>query len=123
MLRVAAFTGNGVVPSARFRARQYIPALRTLGDDMPEMPCRFGKYPPATTCRRPLWAFGALVDQLPQVLRSHSYDCVFLQREILSTMVTLEPLTRKPRILDVDDAIFLFRGGSVARRLAKLSDQ
>ena len=122
MLRVAAFTGNGTVPSARFRARQYIPALRALGVDMTEMPCRFGKYPPVSRWRRPIWGCSTLLAQIPQVLRSRSYDCVLLQREMISTMVTLEPLTRRPRVLDVDDAIFLFRGGSVARRLAKLSD-
>jgi glycosyltransferase involved in cell wall biosynthesis len=46
-----------------------------------------------------------------------------LQRELLSTLVTLEPLTKTPRILDVDDAIFLERQGRTARRLAQLCDR
>jgi glycosyltransferase involved in cell wall biosynthesis len=41
---------------------------------------------------------------------------------MLSTSFTLEPLTKKPRILDVDDAIWLYRNGSCACRLAKISD-
>ena len=39
---------------------------------------------------------------------------------MVSTLLTAEPLTRKPRALDVDDAIWLHRGGSTARRLARL---
>jgi glycosyltransferase involved in cell wall biosynthesis len=54
---------------------------------------------------------------------SHRYDAVLLQREIMSSFVTLEPLTTRPRILDVDDAIFLQRGGGFAKRLAELSDR
>src|SRR5207248_1495522 len=45
------------------------------------------------------------------------------QREMLSTFLTLEPLTKKPRVLDVDDAIWLNRkSSSFARRLAEISD-
>jgi len=41
---------------------------------------------------------------------------------MLSTFFTLEGLTRKPRILDVDDAIWVHRRGSFARRLAGICD-
>jgi len=40
MIKVAAFTSGAVVPSARFRIRQYIPVLRALGVEVCE-------YPPA----------------------------------------------------------------------------
>jgi len=46
-----------------------------------------------------------------------------MQREMLSSFVTLESLTKAPRVLDVDDAIFLYRNGDFARRLAKISDR
>jgi len=36
--------------------------------------------------------------------------------------LTLEPLTRHPRVLDVDDAIYLHRGGRFAERLASQCD-
>lgn len=121
-LNIAAFTGNGSVPSARFRVRQYIPALKRYGVELTEMRCRFGKYPPPAQWRRPFWLACTLADQLPLAFGSHRFDAVLLQREIVSTLVTLEPLTRKPRVLDVDDAIFLFRGGRTARRLARMVD-
>jgi glycosyltransferase involved in cell wall biosynthesis len=122
-INVAAFTGNGSVPSARFRVRQYIPALSEHGVAITEMPSRFGKYPPEARWPRPFWLAGAVTEQLPLALKSRRFDAVLLQREIVSTLVTVEPLTGKPRILDVDDAIFLFRGGRTARRLAQLADR
>ena len=123
MFKIAAFTGGIAVPSARFRVRQYIPALKNHGVALEEMWSRFGCYPPKFMWQRPIWAAATLAAQLPNVARSRHYDAVLLQREMLSTFVTLEPLTGKPRILDVDDAIFLYKGGSFARRLAQLSDR
>jgi glycosyltransferase involved in cell wall biosynthesis len=122
MLRVAAFTGGGNEPSARFRVRQYIPRLCKEGIDICEIPSRFGAYPPHAPWRRPWWGIASLAAQIPNVVNSRRYDTVLLQREMVSTFVTLEPFIKQPRVLDVDDAIFLFRGGKTARRLADLSD-
>jgi len=56
---------------------------------------------------------------MPAVLQSHSYDAVLLQRELVSTLVTLERLTKSPRILDLDDAVWLNRkNGFLARLIA-----
>lgn len=123
MTRIAAFTGGLSVPSARFRVRQYIPALRREGIDIEEFASGLGQYPPRVRWVRPFWALALLAERLPDVVMSHRYDAVLLQREIMSSFVTLEPLTTRPRILDVDDAIFLQRGGGFARRLAELSDR
>ncbi|MHB8938521.1 MAG: glycosyltransferase family 4 protein [Thiobacillus sp.] len=122
-ISVAAFTGGSEVPSARFRVRQYIPALRDEGIDVDEFDSGFGQYPPRVKWVRPFWALATLAERLPDVVKSHRYDVVLLQREIMSSFVTLEPLTARPRILDVDDAIFLQRGGGFAKRLAELSDK
>jgi len=123
MIRIAAFTGGLSVPSARFRVRQYIPGLRREGIDVEEFASGFGQYPPRLKWIRPLWALATLAERLPSIVKSHRYDAVLLQREIMSSFVTLEPLTTRPRILDVDDAIFLQRGGGFARKLAELSDK
>jgi glycosyltransferase involved in cell wall biosynthesis len=123
MLKVAAITGGATVPSARFRVRQYIPSLLDQGIFVEEMYPSFGKYPPEQRWLRPLWAGATLLEMFPKVIKSHCYDVVLLQREMLSTLVTLEPLTKKPRVLDVDDAIFLHRNGVLARRLAQMSDR
>jgi len=110
------------VPSARFRVRQLIPALSRLGVDMHEFTPLISRYPPPQKWLRPMWALASLAGRVPAVIATHVYDAVLLQRELLSTLVTLEPFTKRPRVLDVDDAIFLYRGGKHARRLALQSD-
>lgn len=119
---VAAFTAGRNVPSARFRIRQYIPALRRLKVDIREFRPRVGGYPPARRHLRPVWAGALMMEQSLNVALSWRYDVCLLQREFMSTYCTLEPLTRGPRVLDVDDAIFIHRGGRAARRLAQLSE-
>jgi len=57
----------------------------------------------------------SVASRIPDVLRSYAYDVTLLQRELLSTLVTLEPLTSRPRVLDVDDAIGCI-GAAVMRR-------
>ena len=42
---------------------------------------------------------------------SYRFDLTLLQREMLSTFVTLERLTKRPRVLDVDDAIWSYADG------------
>lgn len=123
MLRVAAFTGGISVPSARFRVRQYMPVLLQNSVAMSEMPSHFGIYPPQNKWMRPLWAGATLAERIPKIIKSYQYDVVLLQREMLSSFVTLEPLTKTPRVLDVDDAIFMYRNGGFARRLAQISDR
>lgn len=121
-IRVAALTGGKNVPSARFRVRQLIPELSRYGVEMHEFIPSISKYPPQSKWLRPFWGASALSARVPAILATHCYDVVFLQRELISTFLTLEPLTKRPRVLDVDDAIFLHRGGKSAKRLAQLSD-
>ena len=49
--------------------------------------------------------------RFPGVIASSGSDVTLFQRELLSTVATLECLTRRPRVLDVDDAIWLERAG------------
>lgn len=122
-MKVAAYTGGLRVPSARFRVRQYVDALRRLGLEIVEFASRTGSYPPEGAYARARWGILALAERLPEALRSYRYDLTLLQREFLSTLVTLEPLTASPRILDVDDAIWLHRGGRAAHKLARMCDR
>jgi glycosyltransferase involved in cell wall biosynthesis len=121
-LKVAAYTGGRSVPSARFRVRQYIPALKALGVEVRERWAKLGSYPPAIKALRPLWGMAAICERAVSAAGSFSADVTLLQREMLSTFVTAEPFTKPPRALDVDDAIWLYGGGSFARRLAGLSE-
>jgi glycosyltransferase involved in cell wall biosynthesis len=121
-LKVAAYTGGKSVPSARFRVRQYIPALKKLDIEVRESWAKLGSYPPASKALRPLWGMAAICERVLSAAGSFSSDVTLLQREMLSTLVTAEPFTKAPRALDVDDAIWLYGGGSFARRLAELSE-
>jgi len=121
-LRVAAFTAGARVPAARFRVRQYRAALADEGIALREYWPRLGAYPPEQRALRPAWLAGALAERTAQVIAASSADVVMLQREFVSTLPTLEGLTRRPRLVDIDDAIHLLRGGKAAHHLARLAD-
>ncbi len=120
MLRVTAFTGGRTVPSARFRVRQYVPELRRLNVELRESAARFGSYPPPVRALRPGWGVLTLAERFGSALRSRDTDVTILQREMLSTFATVERFTRAPRVLDVDDSIWLLRGGDFAASIARL---
>jgi len=123
MLRVIAYTGGHNAPARVPRVQNYIPHLRNLGIEMTERPSRAGLYPPDKhRWLRSAWGLWNLAEHVPAVMRSYGYDVTLFQREMLSTVLTLEPFTKRPRVLDVDDAIWVHRGGSFARRLASLCD-
>jgi glycosyltransferase involved in cell wall biosynthesis len=121
-LRVAAFTRGVNVPSARFRVRQLIPAVARQGVEMTEFTAPLGAYPPRAKALRPLWAVGTLGSRIPALMSSARYDVTLLQRTMISNCLTLEPFTKGPRVLDVDDAIWLNGRGDYAGRLAGTCD-
>jgi glycosyltransferase involved in cell wall biosynthesis len=121
-ISVAAFTGGVSVPSARFRVRQYVEPLADEGVELTEFSAPLGMYPPSNQILRPLWGLATLATRLPGIASSYNYDVTLLQREMLSTFITLEPLVKSPRVLDVDDAIWLHRGGKWAAQLAQQCD-
>ncbi|HYU11716.1 MAG TPA: glycosyltransferase [Stellaceae bacterium] len=121
-LRVAAFTGGLTVAPARFRVRQYIGHLAQLGIAMHEYWPTLGAFPPRRQALRPAWLVGTLAERLPQLAAGWGADVTLLQREMVSTLPTLEGWTRRPRLVDIDDSVHLYRGGWAARRLARLAD-
>jgi glycosyltransferase involved in cell wall biosynthesis len=122
VLSVAAYTQGVPVPSARFRVRQHIAPLEALGVRIREYPARLSSFPPAWRPARPAWGVAAVAERVLAAACSWTADVTLLQREMVSTLATAEVLTRRPRVLDVDDAIFLHRGGAAAARLAQLCD-
>jgi glycosyltransferase involved in cell wall biosynthesis len=56
---------------------------------------------------RPFWLPATVIDRIPGVVQSYRYDMTLLQREMVSTLLTLERFTHRPRVLDVDDAVWL----------------
>src|ERR1019366_4199240 len=109
MMRIAAFTGGRTISSARFRVRQYITELRRYDMEMVEYIAPLGAWPPTNRIIRPAWALATLATRLPAVAASWRSDLTFLQRELLSTFRTLEPFTKAPRVLDIDDAVWMTR--------------
>ncbi len=86
------------------------------------MPAPISKYAPATRFIRPFWFPAAVVGRIPGVLDSWRSSVTWLGRELVATTLTLEPLLKRPVVLDVDDAIWLPRGGSGIRRLVRHID-
>lgn len=121
-LRVIAYTGGQNTPSRVPRLQQYVAPLSDLGVQITEFSSRAGLYPPDVKWKRPIWALQNLIEHVPAVIRSRKYDVTLFQRELFSTYLTLEPFTKGPRVLDVDDAIWVHRGGKFAYKLAKLCD-
>jgi glycosyltransferase involved in cell wall biosynthesis len=121
-LRVAAFTAGRLVSTARMRVRQYIGPLARLGIAIDERWPSLGAFPPRRRTLRPAWLAGTLMQRLPHIAAGWRADITLLQREMVSTLPTLEGLTLRPRLVDIDDAVHLYRGGIAARRLAGLAD-
>jgi glycosyltransferase involved in cell wall biosynthesis len=90
--------------------REYIPATGSA-------------YPPSHRSRRLYWFGRNMFGQIPSLRKNRRDDDVtVLQRQFISTINTLERFTKQPRLLDVDDAIWLTaRFGSVDK-LARRCD-
>lgn len=121
MISVSAFTGGKNVPSARYRVRQLRNAFAERNISVREHVALLGSYPPAKKSLRPAWAALSCAQRLPAIGMSYTTSISLLQREIISTRVTLEPLLHKPLVFDVDDAIYLNGDGEAAKRIARLS--
>jgi glycosyltransferase involved in cell wall biosynthesis len=104
---VAVFTGSKNISSRRFRVFQYIELLKRQDIHFFEHYSFFGSWPPVKIVYRPFWLFLTLLERIIPIIKSYRCDIVFFQRELVSTLLTLEVFTKRPRILDVDDAIWL----------------
>ena len=123
MIRVVAFTGGENVPSARFRVRQFIEPLLAHNVTVDESRTHTTSFPPRDQAERLVWLARRIVELAPVVARSRRADVVLLQREMISSFRTLEGLTGRPRVLDVDDSIHLQRGGRAAAAIARGCDR
>lgn len=121
-MRIAAFTGGRTISSARFRVRQLIKPLSHQSIRVTEFPAAFSSWPPRNRWMRPLWFPATILERIPAVIRSHSFDLTILQREMVSTFNTLEGFTGGPRVMDVDDAVWLHPRGANFQRILKLCD-
>lgn len=122
-LKVTAITSGRHVPSTRFRVEQFIAPLEQRGIKVTWRPAPISKYAPANKLIRPLWFPAAVVGRVPGVFDTWRSSVTWLGRELVATTLTLEPLLKRPVILDVDDAIWLPRGGRGIRKLVNHVDR
>jgi len=119
MIRVAALTSGKNAPSARLRIRQHIEPLRGMGIHVREYMPFIDKYAPLpkllpfpdsgrfSLCRA-LWKCAKIASTVPGVAGSRKGQITWLEREIHPGLLTLEPMLKRPYVLDVDDAIWLY---------------
>ena len=121
-MRVAAYTGGMMVPSARARVRQYISPLRELGIAVEEYPLPWGNILPRRHSLRPFWMAATAVARAATLACSWKADVTWVSRQVLPAFAPLHSLAKRPMILDVDDAVWLNTGGHRAQNLARASD-
>jgi glycosyltransferase involved in cell wall biosynthesis len=136
MIKVAALTSGRNVPSARFRVRQHIKALREHNIEVREFVPRIDKFeafpkiarfqsPKVNAIIRFILGHGLkLCTRVPGVIGSWKGQITWLERELLPGCYTFEPLLKKPTIFDVDDAIWLSRpfGSIMTRKIASKAE-
>lgn len=124
-MKVIALTGGKNVSSARFRIRQYIEILSNDYDiELVESYSIFTSYPPKNKLLRPLWLILVYISRLITVIKINfsDVDAVILQREVISTIYSVERFINKKIIFDVDDAIFLTQRNRSIEKIAKKSE-
>ena len=121
-MRVAAYTGGVMVPSARARVRQYIDPLDRLGIAVREYPLPWGNILPRQRGLRPLWMAATAASRTAALTCSWKADVTWISRQFLPAFAPLQALAKRPMILDVDDAVWLNTGGHRAQDLARASD-
>jgi glycosyltransferase involved in cell wall biosynthesis len=101
-IKVYALTGGENTPSTRFRVRQHIGRLAGHGVEVTELIPRFG-----ASCGLP--SPFKMASRIPAFFHSRDADIVWLSRNMVKGYAFFERSLKHPRVLDVDDAIWLSR--------------
>jgi glycosyltransferase involved in cell wall biosynthesis len=113
MVKVTALTSGPLVPSSRFRVRQFIEPLGRLGITVAE------HHPPLSKYALKRAGSLAAVARLPGVLAARAGDVVWLERELIAGRNTLERFAGAgPRLFDVDDALWLLNDSNFSEEIA-----
>jgi glycosyltransferase involved in cell wall biosynthesis len=119
----AALTAGGKSPSARFRVRQYIYPLREQGILLREFSPGWRGH---TQSNSSLGMLGNYIASLGRSAAhaaiSRRFDGVIIQRWAMGSFPTTEFLSGRPRVWDIDDAIWLNAPGPAVRRYAASFD-
>jgi len=98
-IKITALTGGPRAPAARFRVRQYIPRLAEHGVFVREHIPFFHE-----NCGLP--SFFKALSQIPGVMASRKADIAWIGRELVQGYETFERFLKRPRLMDVDDAVW-----------------
>lgn len=99
-IQVAALTGGLKNAAARFRVRQYIPMLQAKNICVTEHIPYWGE-----SCGLP--SPFKIAARVPALFRSRKADIIWISRDLVQGYETFERCLKRPRIMDVDDAIWL----------------
>jgi len=112
VIRVVALTSGKNLPASRFRVRQFIEPLRHQGINVRERHLPVSKYvsSPNRVAARLLTA-AKILGRFPGVAASRFADVTWFERELIPGRFTLEAFSGRPRLFDVDDALWLLPGG------------
>lgn len=118
-MKVNAVIAPRSVPSGWYRISVLKDLFRAEGIFIDEVVQKFSRYPPPQSLKRPGWLLAALIERMTYIFRLRGADVTILQRELISTLPTVERMLPGKKILDVDDAIFLKKRGLAAKNAAK----
>lgn len=116
---VNAYTGGRDLPSARFRIRQYVEPLRRCGLELREHWLPWGNRRPRYASWVPFWYAASIANRALGSVDSYRGDVTLISRQFVPLCFPIESLTKRPRVLDVDDAIWLNRGGGRVSRISQ----
>ena len=134
-MKVTALTSGKTSPAGRFRIRQHIPALAAQGiavdecypavNQLARLPGKLGRIrtrylPPVLAAQMALNA----AMRIPGIAKTWKTDALWLERSIVPGFEPVINLTKGPRLLDVDDAIWMMNplGQSATAYLARNVD-
>ena len=118
-LNVNAITARTDSPAAWYRIGILKDLFSAENVFVNEIIPSISRYPPPEKIKRPIWLIAALIERLTYVAKLRGADVTILQRELISTLPTVEKLLPGKKILDVDDAIFLKKKGLAAINAAQ----
>jgi glycosyltransferase involved in cell wall biosynthesis len=121
---IAAMTAGGASPSTRFRIRQYIAPLLGKGIAVREFsPGWRGRASYRSTLAMMSNFAAASGRSVLNALESRRCDATLIQRWALSSFPTTEVISGRPRVWDVDDAIWLKLPEAIVRHYAASFDR
>jgi glycosyltransferase involved in cell wall biosynthesis len=118
---VGLFSGSKDDPASRFRYRQHAKLLKNKGINIHDYQAKCSQYAPTNKIKRPLWLLNELLHRYKQIIDANSkkFDLYVIQREMIATLCTLEIFVNRPKIFDLDDAVWLrqrFKGVDIILR-------